>query len=208
MLFATQFPQLISWKFPFAAIPGTTYDLQISNTVVRLICDPRKLADFLLSVYRNIFAAENVMELMKNPSHKVQLNHYTRNGFVSLLGFVKAKAPTDWDQIIHFFIGFIESDTSIRLWLHHYQDFLCQLYLCNLFTVDTLRPTFVEMLRRPQDLFHGWNDVPPVVCVVLKVPRQNIKILEDMDPDEILTPTLECQTSGPNLSMSTLLFDL
>jgi hypothetical protein len=36
------------------------------------------------------------------------------------------------------------------------------------------------------------------VCVVLKVPRRNIKILEDMDPDKILTPTLECQSSGPN----------
>ena len=36
------------------------------------------------------------------------------------------------------------------------------------------------------------------MCVLLKVPRQKIKILEDMDPDEILTPSLECQTSGTN----------
>ena len=36
------------------------------------------------------------------------------------------------------------------------------------------------------------------MCVVLKAPRRNIKILEDMDPGEILTPSLECQTSGPN----------
>ena len=36
------------------------------------------------------------------------------------------------------------------------------------------------------------------MCVVLKVPRRNIKTLEDMDPNEILTPSLECQTSGPN----------
>ena len=34
------------------------------------------------------------------------------------------------------------------------------------------------------------------MCVVLKVPRRNIKILETMDPDEILTPSLECQTRG------------
>jgi hypothetical protein len=200
MLFASQFPQSISWKFAssFSAIPGTAHDIQISNTVTRLVCDTRNVAAFLFSVYRNIFAAENAMELFKNPSLAGQSNHYTRNSFVALLGFVKAKAPTDWDQVIGFFIKLIESDASIRMWLHHYQDLLCQLHLCNLFTTSTLRPTFVERLRSPQDRFHGWKDVPPVVCVVLKVPRRNIKILEDMAPDEILTPSLECQTSGPN----------
>ena len=200
MLYASQFPQSISWKFPFTAIPGTPHDKHISNTVARLVCDTRKLADFLFSVYRNIFAAENMMELLKNPSLKSLSNHYTRNSFVALLAFVKAKVSTDWDQIIAFFIDFIESDASIRLWLHHHQDLLCQLHLCNLFTVGTLRPSFVEGLRSPspQDRFHRWKDVPPVVCVVLKVPRPNIKILEDMDPDEILTPSLECQSSGPN----------
>ena len=198
MLFAPQFPQLISWKFPssFSAVPGTAHDIQISDTVTRLVCDTRKLATFLFSVYCNIFAADNMMELIKNPSLKTESIHYTRNSFVALLGFVKAKAPTDWNQIMNFFMDFIASDASIRMWLHHYQDFLCQLHLFNLFSVDTLRPTFVERLRSPHDWFHGWKDVPPVVCVLLKVPRRNIKILEDMDPDEILTPSLECQTSG------------
>ena len=198
LLSVTQFPQLIPWKFPFSAIPGTAHDIQILNTTARLVGDNRKLAEFLFSVYRNIFAAESVTELMKNLSLKTQSQHYTRNSFVALLGFVKAKAPTDCDQILKFFIDFIESDASMRMWLHHHQDLLCQLYLCNLFTVDTLRPNFVEMLRRPRDPFHGWKDVPPVVCVMLKVPRRNMKILEDMNPNEILTPSLECQTSGPN----------
>jgi hypothetical protein len=110
----SQFPQSISWKFPFTAIPGTTHDIHISNTVVRLVCHARKLADFLFSVYRNIFAAVNMMELFTNPSLKRELNHYTRNSFVALLGFVKARAPTDWDQIMDFFIDFIESDASLH----------------------------------------------------------------------------------------------
>ena len=202
MAFASQFPQSISWKFPSLAIPGTAHDIHIPNAVVRLVCDPRKLAEFLFSVYRNIFAAENTMELLKNPVLVKQSNHYTRNSFVALLGFVKAKAPADWNQTVDFLIDFIESDASItgNMWLHHYQDLLGQLHLCNLVTVDTLRPAFVERLRSRQDWFHGWKDVPPVVCVVLKVPRRNIKILEDMDPNEISTPSLECQiqVSGPN----------
>ena len=194
----SQFPQMISWKFPFSAIPGATHDIQISSTVVRLVCDARKLAEFLFLVYCDIFAADNGMELFKNPSLTMKSVNYTRSSFVVLLGFVKAKAPTEWDQIMDFFINFIESNASLKMWLHHYQDLLCQLHLHGLFTINTLRPTYTESLRSPQDRFHGWKDVPPVVCVVLKVPRQNIKNLEDMDPDKILTPSLECHTSGSN----------
>jgi hypothetical protein len=165
--------------------------------------DPQKVAGFLFSVYRDVFPAYNMTELYKNPFN-TQIP-YTRHSFVALLGFVKAKAhPTDWNQIMDLFMSFVESDESDvsiitgYTRLHHYQDLLCQLHLSNLFTVHTLRPTFVGRLNHHRDLFHGWEEVPPVVCVVLKVPRRNIKILEDMDPDEILTPSLECQTSGPN----------
>ena len=187
----SQFPQSISWRFPFSAIPGAAHDIQISSTVVRLMCDARKLAEFLLSVYCNIYATDSAIELLKNPSLAMQSIHYTRNSFVALLGFVKAKAQTNWDQIMYFFMDLIES--NLRMWLHHYQDLLCQLHLCSLFTVNSLRPTYVERLRSSQDRFHGWKEVPPVVCVVLKVPRRYIKILEDMDPG---TPSLECHTSG------------
>ena len=80
--------------------------------MVRLVYDTRKLAaGFLFSVYRIIFAADNLMELLKNTSLILKSIHYTHNGFVALLGFVKAKAPTDCDQIIGFFIDFIESDS-------------------------------------------------------------------------------------------------
>ena len=190
------FPRSISWKFPFSAIPGTAHDLQISN---RLVFDPRKLAKFLFSVYRNMFPADNVTELLKNPSLIGQHNYYTRNSFVALLGFVKAKAPTHWDQVIDFFMDFVESGASNtdNMWLHR-QDLFCQLHLYNLFTVDKLQPTFIESLRSPQDPFHGWKDVPPVVCVVLKVPRRHIKILEDMVTEEMPTPSLECQSKWRN----------
>ena len=53
------------------------------------------------------------MELLKNTSLILKSIHYTHNGFVALLGFVKAKAPTDCDQIIGFFIDFIESDVLL-----------------------------------------------------------------------------------------------
>lgn len=197
----SQLPQLISWKYPFSAIPGTTDDMQTSSTVMRLVCDARNVAAFLFSVYCKMFADENSMEMLKNPLIAMQKSfiiHYTRISFVALLGFVKAKAPADWDQTIKFSMDLVASNTSSMMGLHYYQDLICQLHLRNLLTMDTLKPSYLEKLRSTQDRFHGWKDVPSVVCVVLKVPRRNIKILEDMDPDKILTPSLECHTTGPN----------
>lgn len=207
MLFATivgsQFPQSTSWKFPFSSVPGTLHDMQFSSTAVRLLCDARKVAEFCFSVYKNMFAKENTMQLLANPLLAMQKStesHYTRSSFVALLGFVKAKVLTDWDRIMDFLMDLIESDTSLMMGAHHYQDLICQLHIHNLFNLETLEPAFVEKRRSPHDRFHAWKDLPPVVCVVLKVPRAKIKILEDMDPDEILTPSLECHTSGPNFN--------
>ena len=195
----SQVPQSISWKFPFSAIPGAPHDMQTSSTVIRLVCDASKVARFLFSIYCNMFAQENTMEMFKNPLLAMQFKfHYTRSSFVALLGFVKTKAPTDWDQTMDLFMDLVESNTSLMMGLHHYQDLICQLHLRNLYSMDTLQPDFVEHLRSPRDCFHGWKDVPPVVCVVLKVPRRNLKTLEDIDPDEIGTPALECHTSGSN----------
>ena len=194
----SQFPQSISWKFSFTTIPGATHDMQISSTVTRLACDPTPVAKFLFAVYYNMFAAENVMEMFKNFQKLRKPVHYTRSSFVTFLGFVKAKVSTDWDQTMNSFIGLVESNTSLLIGMNHYQDLICQLHLRNLLTMDTLRPTFIEERRSSRDRFHGWKDIPPVVCVVLKVPRRCIKILEDMDPDEILTPSMACHTMGPN----------
>ena len=198
----SQFPQSISWKFPFSAIPGTTHDMRISSTVTRLVCDARKLAVFLFSVYYHMFIEEDKMRMLQNPAIALQnlSFHYTRTSFVAFLGFVKTKAVADWDQTMGFFMGLVGSNTSLMMGLHHYQDLSCQLHLRNILTLDTLRPAFMESLRTPQDRFHGWKEVPPVVCVVLKVPRRNIEILENMGPDEVLTPSLECHSSGLNFN--------
>lgn len=48
-----------------------------------------------------------------------------------------------------------------------------------------------------QELPQRWKDVPPVVYVVLVVPRRALKPLENLKPNKIMSPSLQCESRGP-----------
>lgn len=81
-------------------------------------------------------------------------------------------------------------DRTLLLGMNNYQDLICQFYLYDLYTIDTLRRRKLRLMRSPGDSFEGWQDVPPVVSVVLVVPRQYLKVLEDSDRMDIGVPVL------------------
>ncbi|KAF8958508.1 hypothetical protein BDZ97DRAFT_1762138 [Flammula alnicola] len=201
-LMSAQFYEPISWRFTSPVIPNSTIENeQLNHGPVRLICDPKKLAEFLLSVYLRMFAEENQLETLRNPGlAKLQIQnvvHYVRASFVAFLALVKERVEVDWPQAMHLFIDFVGHDHTLLVGLNNYQDLMCQMYLRNVHMPDVFTPAYLETARSPRDRFHGWKDIPPVVCVVLKVPRQQLKALEAMDADEILTPMLQCHSSSP-----------
>ncbi|KDN44038.1 hypothetical protein RSAG8_05770, partial [Rhizoctonia solani AG-8 WAC10335] len=75
-----------------------------------------------------------------------------------------------------------------------YQDLCLQLHLYGVFTVDTLKPNWAtnpELRTNPiSDLFSNWSSLPPVVCVVLTVPRQRLAVFSD-NLERIGNPTLQ-----------------
>lgn len=75
------------------------------------------------------------------------------------------------------------------------------MYARNVHTLITFSSAFMKMVRTPKDRFNGWKDIPAVVCVVLKVPRHQLKYLEDMDANKIGTPMLQCEkySDDPNV---------
>ena len=84
-----------------------------------------------------------------------------------------------------------------------FQDLICQLYLANLPSANCLRWSFLREVRSPEDPFQKWDNVPPVVSVTLKVPRERLKILENMSRTEMGIPVLFCTTAshGKNMNM-------
>lgn len=199
-----QLPEILSWRFVSAFVPNTNskpQDTDVGN--FKLVCDAETLAKFFFSMYLRMFATENPVLYFKNASpvahfKKQNIIHYIRESFVALLALAKGNVKVDWPRTMDHLVDLIGDDQSLLMGLNSYQDLMCQLYLRGVHTLDVLTPAYVETVRKPQDRFHGWKDVPPVVCVVLKVPRQQLKCLEDMDADEIMTPILQCEIYGPS----------
>jgi hypothetical protein len=179
----TLFYDLLSWKKTLK---------QKKSTDEPLRCNADQLGDFFFAMYLKMFADENEKETLQNASMgRLQWSealHYSRHSFVAFLDLAKSRVETDWTKTMKHLISRIESDQTLHMGLNNYQDLCCSLHLRK---VESCLP---HVLQASSYLFQGWKDVPKVVCVVLVVPRQSLKYVEDMHPDKIMIPILQCET--------------
>lgn len=194
-----QLNESISWKMVPSIILGSPTADQVLQPVL-LACDSQPLAQLLLSVYHRMFEEENQAQNFLNFSLssliKQSLIHYQRASFVALLQLIKVRVQTNWEQTISNFLDLVAEDRTFLMGLHSFQELSCQLHLRGLYTVEVLHPLSLEMARTPRDRLRCWRTIPSVVCMILKVPRRSLKVLEDMDVDKIGTPQLQCESSS------------
>ncbi|KAF8204577.1 hypothetical protein BJ912DRAFT_1072320, partial [Pholiota molesta] len=192
-----QLHESISWRFVSSFVPNAVARPQdIDPGRFILICDVKELAKFLFSLYLQMFANENLTMNFRNtvPFRSIRpgsVVHYARASFVALLSLIKGHVKVDWTQTMDHLVDLISADRSLLMGTNNCQDLMCHFYLRHVHTLEGFTSAYLETVRTPRDRFHGWKDVPPVVCIVLKVPRHHLKPLEDMDPDDIKTPMLQ-----------------
>ncbi|KAG8721744.1 hypothetical protein FRC08_010625 [Ceratobasidium sp. 394] len=157
-----------------------------NNTIVSF--DGPDLAKVLSGIYVKMFKDEQIARsLMHNPSlaatRELSEAHYHRESFALLLRLVRSRvrlSKGDWDQVINEFLGYVTKNEDSILEMNHYQDLSLQLHLYGLFSVSYLQPNWRLVPRiggADYNIFNGWDGIPPVVCVVLVVPRKNLGVL-------------------------------
>ncbi|KAJ6624929.1 hypothetical protein B0H10DRAFT_2004878 [Mycena sp. CBHHK59/15] len=158
--------------------------------------DPLALAKIFLSTYCEMFRAEwgDFEEMMSRSEISQSIIDYDRGTFCTFLGLVKSRVETDWTSVMDKFFELLHADSKFIWGLNKYQELCCQLYLRGIYSVGSLRPerALVVEIDRGAGLFKGWKEVPPVVCVVLVVPR----VLEDMEPQKLPSPAFQCEVLG------------
>ncbi|CAA7259328.1 unnamed protein product [Cyclocybe aegerita] len=197
----SQIHEPIAWKIPCSVVPGIQPASDEFKPSMIAFAEPRKLEELLLSIYLQMFSDENQMENMRNIGNmasyrKQHLLCYLRGTFVLLLRLIKARVDVGWNQIISNFCLLVGRDRTLLMGLHSFQELSCQLHLHGIHTQDVFTSAYLETVRTQADPFRDWNIVPPVVCIVLKVPRRNLKVVEDIDPDAIGAPPLQCESSA------------
>ncbi|KAG6811935.1 hypothetical protein H0H92_005164 [Tricholoma furcatifolium] len=171
--------ETISWKH--APVAAMSQSLQIPA---------QALGNILYGIYLEMFLDENLSRIF-SLKQKKGFVHYTRASFAVLLAVVKRRVDSDWKQAFGYLVSLIEADKILLTSLNHYQDLCCQLHIHGVYTVGAIfDKTFGNFAVH---IFNSWERIPPVVCVVLKVPRQHLRAMEGLDVDKVGTPILQCE---------------
>ncbi len=163
----------------------------------------------------------------KAAPYVIELQRYTRAGMAALLRLVRATVQVDWEQTMHLFNNHLETDRSLIVGSNSLQElymvnfgaipplkamltpsFAQHLHVFGVWTNDCLKGSLYQVLSgfglplRPKSGekgILGIDDTPPVVHLVLVVPREKLTVFTGKTPDEIGTPALHIsvtQTSG------------
>jgi len=174
-----------------------------STAVPVMRFDGTELAHILFEVYLEMFQNENMKKLFSrmnlNTIQNSSLLHYHRGSFASFLRLVKNRVAVDWDETISVFVSLVEHDSILLMGNHYIQELYLHLHLLGLYTVPTFRPPFnVPYHSRALKGLSAWKDIPPVICITLRVPRPKLRAITEVPFQILRTPILQCilQSSG------------
>ena len=211
-----QYRMRIPWVSPELLVPAAIPVPKTSDQKMpQITLAPIDLALYLSDLYKNMFSHENLQKLvsqmqrMSVEHRSTDIQRYTRAGFVAFLRVVKRRVNMDdWNKTINLLLNEIETDRSLLLGTNSLQELYAQLHLFDLFTSSALeadprkiRGIGLPLRKNSQDKgFLAQGNIPPIVHIVLVVPRKKIETFTNMDPDSVGTPAMHLsirQISGP-----------
>ncbi|CCM04095.1 uncharacterized protein FIBRA_06254 [Fibroporia radiculosa] len=193
----TQFHQVTTWKSPiYADAIAGRYGTQYRPPIF----DPLQLGTFLYDMYHQIFEQEDAMNWWKRNQNNMRnalassvIIHYMRESFALFLKLVRTtlRTPDDrWRIVMNRFFDLREEDKSLPMDSNNSQDLFGQLMRYGIYTAPYLSDSPPRI-----GLFSQWETVPPLVRIILTVPREKLALLYDT-LDQVGTPPLQCDLRG------------
>ncbi|KAG8710643.1 hypothetical protein FRC11_004270 [Ceratobasidium sp. 423] len=188
-----QYHERVAWTNPCSG------DARTTGSPITLSFEAESLARVLYRIYDKMFSNEKMATLMSSTTVSKLMSlaeiNFHRESVAYLFQAVKRRVclrDGTWDQVASKFIQMgMEAGTRI-MESNNYQDICLQFHLFGIFTVDTLQPEWAHLRVSPRsDIFNDWGNLPPVVCVVLTIPRRRLQVF-NLDPKKMGTPTMQC----------------
>ncbi|KAF9534667.1 hypothetical protein CPB83DRAFT_802755 [Crepidotus variabilis] len=196
---AEQFHQFVSWRFASSIPPRSkSSNNQINEQSHLLSFDEEAFGLFLRSMYAKMFLESYSLppgsKVVEHHQVEVNVVHYNRETFTEFLLLVRSRVQVDWTKTMEHFFAY--KPPKRPLFDPDFEEFVCGLHILGIYTSPKLQPSFVEALRPKSTAFHGWKEVPAVVTISFKVPRQAFEDIKNIDPmTTSVPPTLLCRTS-------------
>ncbi|KAI1743040.1 hypothetical protein F4680DRAFT_457076 [Xylaria scruposa] len=176
--------------------------------------EPKLLAKALYGVYVRMFLDEDWAHRLSNfdleAVQKSALVWYQRASFVSFLRLVQTRVTCNWDAVMESTMDLIESRSNAPMGMNYYQELNIYLHMLGVFSTNVMKgwtkrnedPILTPFLSpiRPVDGKWGdlrdWKNIPPVVCVTLRIPHDKLTVFTNMDLKKLGTPPIHCILQG------------
>ncbi|KAL2138755.1 hypothetical protein VTI28DRAFT_6314 [Corynascus sepedonium] len=196
-LFLSQYEETaISMKQLYSRITWKRPPCNSASHMERLHMDEEELASLLYRMYVEMFPGENIERMLSmasiNPESTwhASLPTYTRANFVSFLVLVKKRIVACWDRAIDILLARIECNSTLLTGRHYMQELYLYMHLLDIHSVDTFRRFATRDIgigtasKGTPSVAH-WQNMPPSVCITLKVPRSALQVLTEPDPSTV-----------------------
>ena len=186
----SQYRLRIHWKSPCIQ-SSSPASKENERTLAQVSVDAQGLAAWLFTIYKKMFAKEDLsnlfsaMQSMKDKHYSTDMQRYTRAAIVALIRVLKTTVLTDWDLVMTTFLDMVESDRTLLVGSNSLQELNMHLALFGVWTF----PVLAQGPRRIQKTFHlqlrprsnvegilGGVDPPPIVYIILSVPRKSLNV--------------------------------
>ncbi|TFY64352.1 hypothetical protein EVJ58_g2685 [Rhodofomes roseus] len=207
--FSRQFQERVTWCAPASSDPQAWREQPIEFNA-------KELGALLFKVYDQLCADEKALNPLRIPSlYTLKLMEQQDHDRASLAQLVRlamsriVPSGGGWEAVFDVLFKLVEEDPS-RLFADYYHEELClQLHLHGVVTTKSLSPAWRSQLMPNANprVFCGWADIPPVVCVLLTVPRESLTRAFD-GTERLLSMALMCHLSSPGGRIDTFACDL
>lgn len=196
-----QYHQVTTWKSPTSC--DCILALRGGRPRLPPVFDMRQLGTLLFDIYHSLFEQEDSPTFWRQNQDNMQraigfanMLHYNRESFVFLLKLVRDRlriSSTAWSQVMDRFQELELEDPTMPMNTINRNDLYAGLYRHNVYTVLGYSMSAQRIGR-----FSDWDVVPPVVRIVLSVPREKILVFEDIVAQTgVGTPVVQCDVRGP-----------
>jgi hypothetical protein len=186
---AGQMHDRLAWKQSHSV----TNPAQGSTAGLALSYNEKDLAKILYKLYQEMFQHENVGRTFSNLNYRTVMNNSlplnTRGAFAAFLGFIKGRLVVNWIKMMNHLIELIQNDSTLLVGSIYFQELITQLHGFGVYSSAILHMGLSSFDRgRILEGLESWTDMPPVLCVTLKVPRDKLKWFINIPLAELGTP--------------------
>ena len=202
-----QYHQVHTWKRPSSC--DSVLALRSGRSQRPSVFEPSQLGTLLFDIYQAMFTQEDALNFAAQNQQNIlraiassNLIHYMRESFVLFLKLVRERLQIpngEWLEAMGRMFELESTDTTMSMNTVNRNDFYAHLHRQGVYSVDYYKNGRIQRIGR----FSGWDHVPPVVRIVLSVPRERITHFEDvLEKSGVGTPPMQCHIIG-SWSMNT-----